>query len=50
MISSKRWIFEKDRYICPVCNLVVDDPDEFEDSRCPRCGFQDEKDKNKKEK
>lgn len=40
----KHWIDNADSYICPVCGLEVPSPVKYEGCKCPRCGFQDEKD------
>ena len=40
----KHWIDNADSYICPVCRFETDNPNRFPFAKCPRCGFQDEKD------
>ena len=38
------WIDNADSYICPVCRFETNNPNRYESARCPKCGFQDEKD------
>lgn len=45
---SKHWIDNADSYICPICGLEVNNPAKYDGCKCPKCGFQDEKDKEKK--
>lgn len=47
---SKHWIDNADSYICPVCRLEVNNPAKYYGCICPRCGFQDEKDRDKDDK
>ena len=39
------WIDNADSYICPVCGFETDNPNRYDDAKCPSCGFQDIKDK-----
>lgn len=41
------WIDNADSWICPVCRLEVSSPAKYDGCKCPVCGFQDEKDKEK---
>ncbi len=41
------WIDNADSYICPVCGLEVSSPAKYKGCKCPRCGFQDAKDRSK---
>lgn len=43
----KHWIDNADSWICPVCGLEVSSPAKYKGCKCPKCGFQDEKDKVK---
>ena len=43
----KHWIDNLDYYICPICGFENSNPNYYEDAKCPKCGFQDEKDKVK---
>ena len=45
--KSKHWIDNADSYVCPVCNQEVRSPSAYPGCKCPNCGFQDEKDKNR---
>ena len=46
MCESKHWIDNADSYLCPVCGFEArPNPAKYKDCKCPRCGFQDEKDK-----
>ena len=42
---KEHWIDNADSYICPKCRMEVNSPSKYEGCKCPRCGFQDEKDK-----
>ena len=44
-LKSKHWIDNADSYICPVCGEEVRSPSAYPGYKCPKCGFQDEKDK-----
>ena len=39
------WIDNADSYICPICGEEVRSPSAYPGCKCPKCGFQDEKDK-----
>lgn len=41
------WIDNADSWVCPVCSQEVRDPGKYPGCKCPNCGFQDEKDKEK---
>lgn len=41
------WIDNADSWVCPVCGEEVRDPGKYPGCKCPNCGFQDEKDKNR---
>lgn len=43
------WIDDADHWECPVCGAYATSPSVYTGCRCPACGFQDEKDKEKKE-
>lgn len=45
--NNGHWIDNADSYICPRCRLEVNNPAKYEGCKCPRCGFQDRKDKGK---
>lgn len=45
--KSKHWIDNADSYICPICGEEVRSPSAYPGCKCPKCGFQDEKDKNR---
>lgn len=45
-MEMKHWIDNGDSYICPDCGFETANPNYFKDARCPRCGFQDEKDRD----
>ena len=42
---KEHWIDNADSYICPKCRMEVNSPSKYKGCKCPRCGFQDEKDK-----
>lgn len=42
---SKHWIDDADHWICPDCGFITPNPNRNEGCECPKCGFQDEKDK-----
>lgn len=42
---SKHWIDDADHWICPDCEFITPNPNRYEGAKCPKCGFQDEKDK-----
>ena len=46
--TKKHWIDNADSWICPVCYLEVPSPAKYVGCKCPKCGFQDEKDKTNK--
>ena len=46
---SKHWIDDADHWICPDCGFITPNPNRYVDCKCPKCGFQDEKDKVKSE-
>ncbi len=39
------WIDNADSWICPICGFETGSPAKYEGCRCPKCGFQDDKDK-----
>lgn len=39
------WIDNADSWICPVCGNEENSPAWYPGCRCPRCGFQADKDK-----
>lgn len=39
------WVDNADSYICPVCGFETDNPNRYKSSRCPKCKFQDIKDR-----
>lgn len=43
------WIDDADHWRCPVCGEYVICPSVYVGCKCPVCGFQDEKDKEKTE-
>ena len=43
------WIDDADHWRCPVCGEYVTCPSVYVGCKCPVCGFQDEKDKEKTE-
>ena len=45
MSKEKHWIDNADSYICPVCRFECDNPNKYDGCKCPKCGFQDEKDR-----
>lgn len=47
--GTEHWISAADHYICPVCGLIVVNPNHFIGRRCPQCGFQDKKDKEQED-
>lgn len=47
--DNLHWIDNADSYICPICGLEVHSPSKYEGCKCPKCGFQDEKDKEAEE-
>lgn len=42
---SKHWIDDADHWICPDCGFITPNPNRYVGCKCPKCGFQDEKDK-----
>ena len=46
---SKHWIDDADHWICPYCGFETGSPAKYEGCKCPKCGFQDDKDKVKSE-
>lgn len=42
----KHWIDNADSYICPDCGFETNNPNRYAGAKCPKCGFQDEKDKS----
>lgn len=42
---SKHWIDDADHWICPDCGFITPNPNRYAGCKCPKCGFQDEKDK-----
>jgi len=44
---SKHWIDDADHWICPDCGFIAINPNRYAGCKCPKCGFQDEKDKQK---
>lgn len=44
---SLHWIDDADRYHCPICSFETVSPELYPGCKCPVCGFQDEKDKEK---
>ena len=44
-LKSKHWIDNADSYICPICGEEVRSPSAYPGCKCPKCGFQNEKDK-----
>ena len=42
---SKHWIDDADHWICPDCGFITSNPNRYAGCKCPKCGFQDEKDK-----
>ena len=43
------WIDDADHWICPDCGFITPNPNRYEGCMCPKCGFQDEKDKMESE-
>ena len=43
---SKHWIDDADHWICPYCGFETGSPAKYEGCKCPKRGFQDEKDKD----
>ncbi len=46
---SKHWIDDADHWICPDCGFITPNPNRYVGCKCPKCGFQAEKDKVKSE-
>lgn len=46
---SLHWIDDADHWECPLCGEYVTCPSIYPGCKCPVCGFQDEKDKEKTE-
>jgi len=46
----KHWIDNADSYICPICGFETNNPNKYKECKCPKCGFQNEKDKDVNEK
>ena len=44
MSKEEHWIDNGTSCVCPVCRCEVNNPSEYIAFKCPRCGFQDEKD------
>ena len=42
------WIDNADSWICPICGFETGSPAKYEGCKCPKCGFQDDKDKKEK--
>ncbi len=47
-IESKNWIDNADSWICPICGFETGSPAKYKGCKCPKCGFQDDKDKQEK--
>ena len=47
MDNQKHWLDNADSWICPICGFETASPAKYEGCKCPQCGFQDEKDKEK---
>lgn len=47
---SKHWLDNADSWICPICGFETVSPAKYENCKCPKCGFQDKKDKAKSKK
>ena len=43
---SLHWLDNADSWICPVCGFETSSPAKYEGCKCPKCGFQDDKDKS----
>lgn len=46
---SKHWIDDADHWICPDCGFITGSPSKYEGCKCPKCGFQDAKDRAESE-
>jgi hypothetical protein len=46
---SLHWLDNADSWICPVCGFETSSPAKYEGCKCPRCVFQDDKDKTESE-
>lgn len=46
---SLHWLDNADSWICPVCSFETSSPSKYEGCKCPKCGFQDNKDKSESE-
>jgi rubredoxin len=42
---SLHWLDNADSWICPVCGFETGSPAKYEGCKCPKCGFQDDKDR-----
>lgn len=47
-MGYEHWIDNADSWICPICGFETSSPAKHEGCKCPKCGFQDEKDKMEK--
>jgi tRNA(Ile2) C34 agmatinyltransferase TiaS len=47
---SLHWLDNADSWICPICGFETSSPAKYEGCKCPKCGFQDDKDKYKSRK
>ena len=47
--SELHWIDNADSWICPICGFETGSPAKYEGCKCPKCGFQDDKDKQENE-
>ena len=48
-MNREHWIDDADAWICPICGFETNNPNKYKGAKCPKCGFQDEKDKNKEQ-
>lgn len=46
---SLHWLDNADSWICPVCGFETGSPAKYGGCKCPKCGFQDDKDKSESE-
>jgi rubredoxin len=50
LMGKKHWLDNADSWICPICGFETSSPAKYEGCKCPKCGFQDEKDKMENER
>lgn len=43
-MSNLHWIDNTDCWRCPICDFETHCPSNCAECKCPKCGFQDEKD------